>query len=90
MRDSVVRVIADFVDASYPRSDRKAEFLKGADPWVIAHAKTSGATVVTGEVVVSDNSTHVKIPNVCNNFSVDYIDPFTMMRTLGIQLVSPQ
>jgi len=49
---------------------RKQERLKGkpvADPFVIARAKISGASVVTQEKNTKDAA---KIPNVCDHFSV--------------------
>jgi hypothetical protein len=64
-----------------------AAFLGGADPWLTAKAMTSGATVVTSERKVDANSKKIKIPNVCEDFSVDYIDSFELLRTLQAQFV---
>ena len=47
--------IADYVTQSY-EVNQAAEFLSGADPWVIAHAKAHGGRVVTQEVRVGSNS----------------------------------
>jgi hypothetical protein len=50
--------------------------LKGrslADSWVIAHAMSEGATVVTKEEKVTAlNSNKIKIPNVCENMGIDF------------------
>ncbi len=43
-------------------------------------------TVVTFEKRVGPNSTKVKIPNICEQFNVDYCDLFHMMRQLGARL----
>jgi len=83
----LVRQIVDFVEANYSNSERKAEFVKGADPWVIAHAKKEDAIVVTREVLVGPDSTWVKIPNICKDFGVEYSSPFDMMRDIGLKLV---
>jgi len=61
-----------------------------ADPWLIATAKVSGYIVVTLENRIHYNNGtpmgSAKIPNVCEDLSVDYIDLFTMMEQLGISL----
>ena len=53
---------------------RKQERLKGkpvADPFVIARAKISGASVVTQEKNTKDAA---KIPNVCDHFGIRWIN----------------
>lgn len=45
------------------------DFLSGADPWIIAHAKVLGGRVVTFETPAL-NSTKVKIPDVADKFGV--------------------
>lgn len=48
-----------------------------ADPWVIAHAMCEGATVVTKEEKVTAlNASRVKIPNVCENMGVEWMNDF--------------
>ncbi|MBU1821958.1 MAG: DUF4411 family protein, partial [Bacteroidetes bacterium] len=57
-----------------------------ADPWVIAHAMKEGATVVTKEEKVTAlNSKKIKIPNVCENMKVRWINDFELIHELGIQ-----
>jgi predicted nucleic acid-binding protein len=57
-----------------------------ADPWIIAHAMYEGATVVTKEEKVTAVSSHkVKIPNVCENMGVQWINDFKMIEELGIK-----
>jgi predicted nucleic acid-binding protein len=57
-----------------------------ADPWVIAHAMYENATVVTKEEKVTAlNSPKVKIPNVCDNMSIRWINDFKMIEELGIK-----
>ena len=56
-----------------------------ADPWVIAHALHENATVVTKEEKVTAlNSNKVKIPNVCDNMSVRWINDFQFIDELDI------
>jgi uncharacterized protein DUF4411 len=47
-------------------------FSRGADPWLIAHAKIDGGAVVTNEVSQED-STKPKIPDICSHFKVKCI-----------------
>lgn len=57
-----------------------------ADPWVIAHALNSNATVVTKEEkVTAANSPKIKIPNVCDNMGVRWINDFQLIDELGIK-----
>ncbi len=57
-----------------------------ADPWVIAHAMTGNATVVTQEVkVTAVSSKRIKIPNVCENMNVRCINDFKMIQELNIK-----
>lgn len=57
-----------------------------ADPWVIAHAINEKATVVTKEEKVTAlNSNRIKIPNVCENMSVRWINDFELINELDIK-----
>jgi hypothetical protein len=74
--------IANHVQSTY-RTPEARRFLRGADAWVIAHAHASGGIVVTQEVRAGTGSFKVKIPNVCDQFNVQSIDLFQMLRRLG-------
>ena len=57
-----------------------------ADPWVIAHSINEKATVVTKEEkITAANSRKIKIPNVCDNMGVRWINDFQLIEELGIQ-----
>lgn len=57
-----------------------------ADPWLIAHAMDTIATVVTKENIDSAmNSKRVKIPNVCKNMGVRCIDDFKFIKEIGVK-----
>lgn len=64
-----------------------ANFLAGADPWLIAKAKTLNATVVTHEVFAGTGSKKVKVPNVCKDFGVSYMDTFELLHALDAKLI---
>ena len=56
-----------------------------ADPWVIAHAMKESAVIVTKEEKVTAlNSIKVKIPNVCENMGIRYINDFEFIEEIGL------
>jgi len=56
-----------------------------ADPWVIAHAIYENAIVVTKEEKVTAlNSKKIKIPNVCENMKVNWMNDFQLVSELGL------
>lgn len=57
-----------------------------ADPWVIAHAIKENACVVTKEEkVTAINTNRIKIPNVCDNMGLNWINDFQMIDELNIK-----
>ena len=57
-----------------------------ADPWVIAHAMKEKATVVTKEEkVTATNTVKIKIPNVCENMGVRWINDYQFVEELNIR-----
>lgn len=57
-----------------------------ADPWVIAHAINEKACVVTKEEkITAINTKKIKIPNVCDNMGVNWINDFQMINELNIK-----
>lgn len=85
---SMFATIAQSVMANPVYKDsEKAKFLGVADPLLIAKAKTLGATLVTHEVLAPENSTKVKIPNICRAFDVEHINTFELIETLQAEFV---
>jgi hypothetical protein len=66
-----------------------AEFMSGADPWLIATAMATGATIVTQEVYKSDIKKKIHIPNVCSLLGVPYMNTFEMLHELEAEFVLP-
>lgn len=57
-----------------------------ADPWVIAHALNENACVVTKEEKITAlNANRIKIPNVCDNMGIRWINDFQFINELGIK-----
>ena len=80
--------IANFVVSQTSKSQVDiANFLSKADPWIVAKAATMDATVVTHEALVPENSKKVKIPNVCKEFDVEYINTYQMLLKLEAKFV---
>ena len=67
------------------KDSEKARFFRGADPWLIASAKSWGAVVVTCETLSGVGTTKVKIPDICQQTGVTFVDLYTAMR--GVQIV---
>jgi len=63
----------------------KADFASGADGWLVAYAKVKDCVVVTHEALNPVVRRKVPIPNVCQAFTVPYIDTFEMLRRLGVR-----
>jgi len=71
-------------DQSHYTDAAKSEFAVDPDAWVIAYAKANNAVFVTHEMPDLKSRRRVKIPDVCNNFSVKYTNTFDMLRELNI------
>jgi len=64
----------------------QGEFLSGADPWLIAKAKATGAIIVSHEKLDLQIRKKVLIPTVCHSLGVQCIDIYALMRTTGAKL----
>lgn len=79
------RKIANYVSKNAQFNDHaKLSFLKGADPWLIAKAKSEKATVVTHELLNNNSKKSIKIPNICKYFQIPYMNTFEMLRELTV------
>lgn len=54
-----------------------------ADPYVIALAEVHGAIVITGEKAVGAGSKRLKMPNICHELDVTFIDFLQLIRKEG-------
>jgi hypothetical protein len=62
-----------------------ADFLVGADGWLIAHAMNCDGVVVTQESDRSHKS-KIKIPTICAVFGVKCMNTYRMLNALGAKL----
>lgn len=78
------RILAKNNDHQYLVAEAKGRSL--ADPWVVSHALDCGATVVTKEEFVTNyKTTKIKIPNVCANMEIPWMNDFQFIEALNIQ-----
>ena len=56
-----------------------------ADPWVIAYAMTENAVVVTKEGPTNGHTPRIRIPDVCNALSIEWMDDHNFVSELGIR-----
>ncbi|MBI5608735.1 MAG: DUF4411 family protein [Deltaproteobacteria bacterium] len=79
--------IVGFVNSDPRWSPRaRADFLRGADPWVIAVAAVQGMTIVTLERNDPTTRKKVLIPVVAAEFGVATVNTFELLRRLGARL----
>ena len=66
--------------------EAKAKFAASADGWLVAYAGVHGFIVVTNEKPEPDSRRAIKLPDVCQQFNVQYINTFDLLRRLGVKL----
>ncbi len=87
--DEVIQSYADIIlwverNSQYFESAKK-KFAVGADGWLVAYAQIRNMTVVTSEQPAPSSKRKIKLPDVCNQFGVRWVDTFSMLRSLNIQ-----
>ncbi len=65
----------------------RAEFASVADGWLVAYADVNDLVVVTQEEYAPEVKRKVPIPNVCEEFEVEYVNTFEMLRALNVKFV---
>ena len=71
--------------SNYYKRSAIEEFLATdlADPWLVAHAKANNCIIVTYEKSEPNRKSRIKIPEVCNQFGVKYINTVELLRELN-------
>ena len=86
--EEIERVYADMTE--WVRRKRRAEaldeFSGAADGWLAAYASVTNSTLVTHEQPAPNSRNHIKLPDVCEEFDIPYVNTFDMLRKLGIHL----
>ncbi len=65
----------------------RSDFASGADGWLIAYAAVNQLVVVTHEQFAPDAKSRVKIPNVCMEYAIEWVDTFATLREVGAKFV---
>ncbi len=65
--------------------EAKSKFATGADGWLVAHGIVHQKFVVTNEQPSPESRNQIKLPDVCNAFSVDFNDTFAMLHKQDVQ-----
>lgn len=63
----------------------KANFASAADGWLVAHGIAHDRIIVTNEQPEPESKKNIKIPDVCNAFSVPFQDTFEMLRNINVR-----
>lgn len=71
-------------DARY-KTQAKARFARGADPWLIAFAIARNRVLVTYEARDRESTTRIKLPDVADHFELESMAPYVMLRQLNVQ-----
>ncbi|HZJ84279.1 MAG TPA: DUF4411 family protein [Syntrophomonadaceae bacterium] len=79
------KIITSVKENQQYKETAKAQFAEVADSWLCAYGMSSGDIIVTEEKYEPDSKKSVKIPNVCREFSIDYIGLLEFMRKLDIR-----
>jgi hypothetical protein len=86
---SLYREIVNYVNRRRDHYQDAAivEFLSGADPWLIAYAGAHGHIVVTQEVPAPESRRSIKIPDICNQFSIDWCSTFDLLKEMKARFI---
>ncbi len=63
----------------------KAALANVADGWLVAYAKAKDCIVITMEAPSPQSVRVIKIPDICNQFSVPFLNTYDMLRQIGVQ-----
>ncbi len=81
--DEIIQKTVIDIMRSHPKIISSKGKSSGADPWVIACAYVNWATLVTKEVGTWSLK-NPKIPDVCKDMWIDYIDDFEFLKEIWI------
>ncbi len=79
VQEIVITILNDFPELISVGKNRSM-----ADPWVVAQAKVTSSVVVTEELP-SDSVKKPKIPNICNQMGVRFINTLDLIRRMELK-----
>ena len=69
-----------------PAAKERFAAFENADPWIIACGLQHELTIVSMEVAAPLSKSAIKIPDVCNAFSINHIDTFSFLNEIGFKM----
>lgn len=82
-----IEVLTYLQSQKHMKANAMGEFVKGADPWLIAKASVKGMTIVTHEAFDTQSKKAFKIPVVAKQFGVQCIDTFELLERFEAEFV---
>lgn len=79
------KIISSIIDNMQYKQSAKDEFASVADSWLCAYGLAYDYTIVTLEVFDPNIKNKIKIPNVCAEFGIKYIDLLRFMREIRMR-----
>lgn len=81
------RIIQNVADNPRYSEAAKEEFARVADSWICAHALVHKYVVVTEETYDPNSKKRVKIPNICKDYEIEYIDMIRFFREIEVKIL---
>lgn len=81
------KIIQNVADDFNYREAAKEEFARVADSWICAHALAHEYVVVTEETYEPDGKKRVKIPNICRDYGIEYINMLQFFRNIEVKIL---
>ncbi len=75
------------VSLSQLYSEAQSHFASSADGWLVAYAKVNGYSVCSYEVSSPESKNNIKLPDVCKQFAVPFVNPYDMLEKLDVRMV---
>jgi hypothetical protein len=80
---NAVGLLGTWVQSENYKPHVLADFMDGADPFLVGAALETGSILVTQETPARASRKRVKLPDACHHLGVQYENTFEMMRALG-------
>ncbi|MDQ3094947.1 MAG: DUF4411 family protein [Actinomycetota bacterium] len=80
---NAVGLLGTWVQSENYKPHVLADFMDGADPFLVGAALETGSVLVTQEIPALASRKRVKLPDACRHLGVQYENTFEMMRALG-------
>lgn len=83
--ESYSKIITDVSKNTQYVQSAKDVFADAADSWICAYGLTYKHVIVTNEKYEPEIKKHIKIPNICRDYDIEYINTLEFVREIGIR-----